>query len=80
MSSQIGERWGEAERGAFDAMMQGAAKTLPDISLSRRKVLPRVTQTHGEWRGVVQLDRAKGRVPPRRPIGIRKATKPKVGR
>jgi hypothetical protein len=40
-----------------------------------RKNLPGVGTTFGEWRGVVTLARAKGRVLPKRPIGIRK---PKV--
>jgi hypothetical protein len=43
--------------------------------LGMRKNLPGLGTTLGEWRGVVQLAKAKGRIPPRRPVGIRK---PKV--
>jgi hypothetical protein len=72
-----GERWGEVERGAFDAMMQSATNTLPHHVGLRKKALPGVAQTHGEWRGVKTLARVKSRgyVPPKRPIGTRKNSK-----
>ena len=71
MSSAQGARWGEA----FNEQMRSAQKALPHHVGLRKKALPQVTQTFGEWRGVVTLARAKGRVPPKRPIGVRK---PKV--
>jgi hypothetical protein len=78
MSSLVrGERWGEAERGAFEQMMQGAHKALPFIPGNRSN--PRPVIHTGKWRGVVALARAKSRgyVPPKRPIGIRKNSKSK---
>jgi hypothetical protein len=34
-----------------------------------------IGSTHGEWAGVTTLERAKGRIPPARPAGIREAAK-----
>jgi hypothetical protein len=64
-----------AERdAAFQQLMKSAARTLPHHVGLRKKALPQVTQTHGAWAGVVQLERAKAKriVPPRRPTGVRK--------
>jgi hypothetical protein len=66
------EKWGEA----FNEQMRSAQKALPHHVGLRKKALPGVGFTTGEWAGVVQLARAKGRyVLPPRPTGIRKNRK-----
>jgi hypothetical protein len=62
---------------AFEQLIRSAARMLPFIRGSRNPRRP-VFRT-GQFRGVVQLARVKGRyVPPRRPDRIRKSKRQKA--
>jgi hypothetical protein len=63
----------EREAAVEQTMRSTIAKLLPTIG--RKKNLPQVTQTHGEWAGVATLARSRNYVLPPRPAGIRKISK-----